>query len=320
MANITYRVNQNPSLPGSSFVKAAALTNVEVDANFKALDSAISVFEGAIAVTAGNASFIGTGAVKTPVGSVAQRPGTPLNGMIRMNSQWGYQEWYNAAFGIWEPTGTISMVKPGDPNIGDAYGGGYFGGYISSTQNGIATHRLIVAPKASGETTAQWKNANTATTGADSLWDGFQNTADMVLDGNATVYPAAHWADSLSIAGYTDWYIPARDELEVLYYNLKNVSQANYIAGGNLGVNPSAVPVGRPVSTAYTAARPAQTGLAAWRVGGVEAFADYSFWCSSEASATNAWVQDFYSGYPGIQYNNTKTYTGYVRAVRRLAI
>ena len=38
MANITYRINSNPTLPGSSTVKGSALTNVEIDANFKALD------------------------------------------------------------------------------------------------------------------------------------------------------------------------------------------------------------------------------------------------------------------------------------------
>ena len=38
MANITYRINSNPTLPGASTVKGSALTNIEVDANFKALD------------------------------------------------------------------------------------------------------------------------------------------------------------------------------------------------------------------------------------------------------------------------------------------
>ena len=50
------------------------------------------------------------------------------------------------------------------------------------------------------------------------------------------------------------------------------------------------------------------------------AFADNNFWSSSEASATYAWYQFFYSGGPGNQNYSSKTDTVYVRAVRRLAI
>jgi len=74
------------------------------------------------------------------------------------------------------------------------------------------------------------------------------------------------------------------------------------------------------VSTTYTAARPAQTTVDAFKVGGVEAFADYYFWSSSEYSSTAAWTQYFYSGLPGLQYNSAKTAVYYVRAFRRLAI
>jgi hypothetical protein len=263
-------------------------------------------------VITGVAGSSATGALTIPAGTSAQRP-TGADGMIRMNSALGRPEYFSAIMNLWIPFSSSG----GTPNIGDPYGGGYFGGYISSTTNGIATHMIIVSPKTSGEFAGQWRTTDTAITGADSLWDGWQNTLDMVAAGDC---PIATTARALSIGGYTDWYVPARDELEVLYYNLKNVSQANYIAGGNLGVNPSAVPVGRPVSTAYTAARPSQTGLVAWQVGGSEAFADYLFWSSSEASATLAWLQYFYSGNPGLQNHLDKTTTSYVRAVRRLAI
>ena len=41
MANITYRASSTPTIPASSTLKGAPLTNLEVDANFKALDNDI---------------------------------------------------------------------------------------------------------------------------------------------------------------------------------------------------------------------------------------------------------------------------------------
>ena len=45
MANLTYRVNSNPALPPASIVKGAPLTNLEVDANFKALDASLDTVQ-----------------------------------------------------------------------------------------------------------------------------------------------------------------------------------------------------------------------------------------------------------------------------------
>ena len=39
MANITYRISNTPTIPGASTIKGTPLTNLEVDANFKALDN-----------------------------------------------------------------------------------------------------------------------------------------------------------------------------------------------------------------------------------------------------------------------------------------
>jgi hypothetical protein len=36
--------------------------------------------------------------------------------------------------------------------VGEAYGGGFFAGYISHTADGNPTHALIVAPRATGAT------------------------------------------------------------------------------------------------------------------------------------------------------------------------
>jgi len=41
MANVTYRASLTPTIPGSTTVKNSPLTNLEVDANFKALNDDI---------------------------------------------------------------------------------------------------------------------------------------------------------------------------------------------------------------------------------------------------------------------------------------
>ena len=208
------------------------------------------------------------------------------------------------------------------PYIGDAFGGGFYAGQIGVS--GVATHYLVIAPLASGEAGKAWKNATSNTPGADSYIDGPQNTADMVADGNSTVYPAAHFCNDLVIGGYSDWYMPARNELEVCYYFLKNVTQNNNIGSGNKGSNPNAVSP-EPISTNYTAGNPPQTSVTAFKVGNSEAFDDGTYWTSTGAGHTypgseEAWYQAFYSGSPGVQITYGKTTAFRVRAVRRVAI
>ncbi len=157
----------------------------------------------------------------------------------------------------------------------------------------------------------KYKNANTAVPGADSVIDGPQNTADMVADGNATVYPAAHFCNNASIGGFTDWYMPAKNELEICYYNLKPTTAANNTSSGT---NTNAVP---SRGSNYTAGTPAQTSAADFQSTGAEDFAAAYYWSSTEYSASNAWLQFF--GF-GTQTNYIKNTSYRVRCVRRLAI
>jgi hypothetical protein len=203
--------------------------------------------------------------------------------------------------GLWPTAGSIQ--------IGSAYGGGFFAGQIGVS--GVATHNLIVGPVASAQTQLAWKNANTATTGADSDIDGPQNTADMVADGNSTVYPSAHFCNDLSTGGQTDWYMPSKNELEVCYFNLKPTTTANNTA---FGINPNSVPAR---ASNYTSGNPAQTSATDFRETGAEDFAANYYWCSTEFSATEARVGYFYTGYQNI---TNKTGSFRVRAIRRVAV
>ena len=200
----------------------------------------------------------------------------------------------------------------GPPGIGSAYEGGFLAGQISTTANGIATHNLVIGPLSSAQNASvKWKNANTATAGADSVIDGPQNTADMVADGNSTVYPAAHFCNDLTIGGFSDWYMAAKNELEVCYYNLKPTTTSNSTSSGT---NTNAVP---SRGSNYTTGDPAQTSAAAFQSGGSEAFTAGIYWSSTENSATFGSGQYFSTGY---QNTPDKVYSSRVRAVRRVAL
>ena len=192
--------------------------------------------------------------------------------------------------------------------IGQSYGGGFYAGQISTTGDGNATHYLIVAPKSSGQNSSkQWKTSNTTTSGTTSVIDGPTNSSNM----NDASHPAAQFCEGLTIGGYSDWYMPAKNELEVCYYNLKPTTQSNNTSSGT---NTNAVP---SRGSNYTSGTPAQTSATDFQTGNTEAFASGAYWSSTEHSATSAWRQTFNVG---TQYGPNKDNSLYVRAVRRVAV
>jgi hypothetical protein len=193
--------------------------------------------------------------------------------------------------------------------IGEAFGGGYFAGYISHTDDGVATHALIIAPSATGAGgPLQWKTTNTSTAGTSSPFDGAANSANM----NDAAHPGAQFCEGLSIGGYSDWYLPARYELDIAYENFKPTTANN---STSWGINPYSVPE-RTVNR--TAGAPARTSLAAFQSGGAEAFVANDYWSSTEdASSTKAWGQFFGDGN---QFNPNKTDSRRIRAFRRIAL
>lgn len=193
--------------------------------------------------------------------------------------------------------------------IGQAFGGGYYAGKISTTGNGVATHYLIVAPRSSGESSKQWKTTNT-TTGTTSVIAGPTNSANM----NNASHPAAQFCEGLTIGGYSDWYMPAKNELEVCYYFLKPTTI--YANNTGSGSNANAVSP-EPISTNYSSGSPAQTSATAFITGNSEAFAADFYWSSTEYDATSAWLQALSNG---VQNPNPKNDSTYVRAVRRVPI
>jgi hypothetical protein len=204
----------------------------------------------------------------------------------------------------------------------------------------MARYRVIVAPKSSGENASiAYKNATTAApTACQTISEGRKATLAMVGADTSTVYPAAWWCYGLNIGGRTDWYLPARDELELCWRNLKPTTDANYATAdrgtgygasyatlGSYGDTSAAHgnnPNSAPAGAAYTAGVPSQTAATAFRTSGTEVF-EYGaayYWSASEYSAANAWYQNWDSSLPGYQNNHYKTNAYRVRAVRRSII
>jgi hypothetical protein len=128
---------------------------------------------------------------------------------------------------------------------------------------------------------------------------------------NNASHPAAQFCEGLSIGGYSDWYLPARYELDIAYENLKPTTDSN---NTSWGINPYSVPE-RTVNR--TAGAPARTSVAAFQSGGAEAFVAGIHWSSTENSSTNAWRLNFLNG---DQSNLNKTFIERVRAFRKLAL
>ena len=211
----------------------------------------------------------------------------------------------------------ITPQQPIPAVIGEPFGGGYFAGYISHTADGNPTHALIVAPRATGATGTGYtlttnlrlKTVNTTTAGTTSDFDGAANTAAMDTAGIAD-HPAAEFCVGLSIGGFSDWYLPARYELDIAYFNLKPSTDANNTSWGS---NIYSVPR-RDINNTTT--YPAQTALTAFNTT-AEAFVAANHWSSTEATATSGWRVSLSFGN---HFSNTRTSAQRVRAFRRIAL
>tara|TARA_B100001094_G_C18012717_1_gene710916 strand:- start:329 stop:970 length:642 start_codon:yes stop_codon:yes gene_type:complete len=204
----------------------------------------------------------------------------------------------------------FASAGAGELEIGDAYEGGFFAGYISYNNDNVATHGLIVAPAASGY------NGGTALKiyasdpfrvnylGSDV---GSTNTA---LMSNAN-WQAGYYCSNLTIDGYSDWFLPARQELEIAYHNLKPTTDNNDTSYGANGLS-----IPQRLSN-NTASFPSQTSVTAFQEGNTEAFIADLHWTSQGAGGKNLYTRDFTDDQQeSVRMDNTH----YVRAFRKFAV
>ena len=204
------------------------------------------------------------------------------------------------------------------PTIGQAYGGGFFAGQISTSANSVATHNLVICGASVGAAFLKFKT-NTAGGDPASRINGPGNSTTM----NSATYPAAQFCKAVNTGGFSDWYLPAVNELEVLYFNLKPNSTTNNV---DSGINPNSVPA-RTVN--YTSGIPAQTAATVFVSGNAEAFlqnpGNHMYWTSTQAYAPGSYAYCTYmnigvAGQAGKLRSYNKTYARQVRAIRRVAV
>ncbi|MCH2023522.1 MAG: DUF1566 domain-containing protein [Saprospiraceae bacterium] len=113
---------------------------------------------------------------------------------------------------------------------------------------------------------------------ATGIGSGATNTAAILL-GCAAANIAADICTNLSLGGYSDWFLPSRDELDLMYQR-RTIINATAIANG-----------GSSLASGY-----------------------YNYyWTSTQTGSKNAWRRRFYNG---DHFSANKNFSYFVRAVR----
>ena len=153
--------------------------------------------------------------------------------------------------------------------IGDTFLGGIIF-YLDGNGGGL------IAATSDQSTGAEWGCSGTLIGTSSAIGTGTQNTIDIEA-GCTTPNTAADICANLTLNGYSDWFLPSKDELNQMYLN---IGQGNALGLGNIG----------------------------W-------FAYNYYWSSTENGNYYAWNQYFNFGFSN-NFNNKDGNFYNVRAVR----
>ena len=129
---------------------------------------------------------------------------------------------YNRALTAAEILENYNALRPRFLSIGDSYGGGKLAYVLKSGDPGYdaTTAHGLIAATSDYPTRIQWWNGTYITAGATAtaLGTGFANT-NTIIAAQGTGSYAASVARNHTGGGYTDWYLPSKDELFKLNLN-----------------------------------------------------------------------------------------------------
>jgi hypothetical protein len=119
---------------------------------------------------------------------------------------------------------SVACPAPLNPRVGDSYQGGIIF-YIDST----GEHGLISASVDQSAGGTGWGCYCTTINGLDSTFGaGSANTA-AIINQCPNLGIAARVCDGLVLNGYSDWYLPSKLELDLMYTNLKLNGKGNFL-------------------------------------------------------------------------------------------
>lgn len=107
--------------------------------------------------------------------------------------------------------------------IGDEYAGGIIF-YLDGSNGGFVCAKI---DQNSGNG-IQWSENQNSTTGAigTAVGTGQANTNAIINDAGLNSDYAARICGELDLEGYSDWFLPSKDELDLMYQNLHNATSS----------------------------------------------------------------------------------------------
>ena len=186
--------------------------------------------------------------------------------------------------GLTGPTGATGPQGPAGNGggfthwVGESFGGGVV---FHLYKDALGVEHGLIVSLTDLSTGAVWGLYGTDVPNCESSWNGAANTAAIIAAG-VEAGSAAQLCDAYEAGGFTDWYLPAIDELNLMYnakYNL-NQSLSQITGGAPFDLN------------AYS-----------------------YYWSSSEGNSDLAWLFSFDGGYAMYDYLKDNVFF-WVRAVR----